>query len=260
MNQEAPIEPSAFSKLFAIWVVIVVVVIVTGVIVGGQVYCWQKAVAKKEKQELQQQNVNLQNEIKLLKANVEIEQMSVKKTQSPVKTDKTEKLLKDTLAGREKAVILLLQNGDLEQLAKYVHPEKGLHFSPYLYVDLKKDQVFSREQVSIFLHNHKRYIWGYSDDNGMPIRLIPSDYYKNYVYDKDYADTKEISYNQTTSREFTTSNCFEVYPQAIIVEYRVTESNPKDSRSDNWRSIRLVFEEAGKAWYLVGIIHEQWML
>ncbi|HZG78280.1 MAG TPA: hypothetical protein VEZ72_20675, partial [Paenibacillus sp.] len=38
-----------------------------------------------------------------------------------------------------------LKAGDLEELAKWAHPEKGVRFSPYAYVDVEKDLVFARE-------------------------------------------------------------------------------------------------------------------
>jgi hypothetical protein len=28
----------------------------------------------------------------------------------------------------------------------------------------------------------------------------------------------------------------------------------------DWRSLRLVFEEQGGSWYLVGIVHDQWTI
>jgi hypothetical protein len=262
INQEPQIEPSAFSKLLAIWIVVVVVVIATAVIAGGQVYWWQRSVAKKDRQDLQLQIINLQNEIKVLKANIENGPQNINKKLplATVRSDKKEKSFKDQLAGREEAVISILQNGNLEQLAKYVHPEKGIRLSPFAYVDLKKDQLFFSEQLPKFLLNQKQYIWGYNEDNGLPIRMNPSEYYKTFIYDKAYADSNEISYNQTNNQEFTTSNCFEIYPQAIIVEYRITESNPKETDNTSWRSLRLVFEAKGQVWFLVGIIHDQWML
>jgi hypothetical protein len=264
MNEETPIGPSVFSKLLAIWVVILVIIIATAIVAGGQVYWWQKAVAQKEQQKLGQQIVDLQNEIKVLKTNGVIDPKPVSKAQPPaklVKSGKNQVKFKEELAGRESKVITLLENSNMEDLAKYVHPEFGLRFSPSSYVDLKKDLVFSRAEIIKFFHHHLQYTWGYNEENGLPIRFTPSDYYQNYVYDRAYADTHEINYNQTTRPEFTTSNCFEVYPHAIIVEYWVHESGSKEEKSSiNWRSLRLVFEIDGKTWYLVGIIHDQWML
>jgi hypothetical protein len=263
MNRETPVEPYVFSKLLAIWVVIIVTIIATALFVGGQVYWWQKSVAKKEQKQLQQKIIDLQNEVKVLKNNNFNVPKTVQQKSTNLKTSKSakdQKSFKDQLAGIEKLAITLLQNGDLERLAKYINPEKGLRFSPFAYVDLKKDLVFSCTQINNFFRSHHQYTWGYNEENGLPIRLSSTDFYKMYVYDSPYADTNEISYYQNSSPEFNTSNCFEVYPHAIIVEYRVNEVNSRDNPNTNWRSIRLVFEKEGKGWYLVGIIHDQWIL
>jgi flagellar basal body-associated protein FliL len=266
MNQETPVEPSTFSKLLAIWIVVVVIIIATAVVAGGQVYWWQKAVAQKEKQQLLQQIVNLQKEIQVLKTNQNIISNNNKPGRQvalaaqTTKINRAEKFCQAQLAGRERTVINLLQNGDLEQLAKYVHPKLGLHFSPFAFVDLKKDRVFSRKGLAEFFNDHHQYTWGYNEENGLSIHLTTADYYRAFVWDRAYADTGEISYSQNNSREFTTSNCFEVYPQAIIVEYRVSEFASKGKPDTNWRSIRLVFIAYNKNWYLVNIIHDQWTL
>jgi hypothetical protein len=263
MNQEAPVESSVFSKLLAIWGVIVVLIFATAIFVGGQVYWWQKAEAKKEQQQLQQQIIDLKNEIRVLKNNIAVSAAVVKKAgpaSKLAKSAKKDKLFKDQLAGADQTVITLLHNGDLERLAEYIHPKLGLRFSPFAYVDLKKDLVFSSAELTKNFRTHHEFIWGYDDSNGLPIRLNIADYYKMYVYDRPYADTNEISYTQAISSEFTTSNCFEAYPHAIIVEYRVSELNSKESSNTNWQSIRLAFEKEGNRWYLAGIIHDQWML
>ncbi|HBE79575.1 MAG TPA: hypothetical protein DDW65_17635 [Firmicutes bacterium] len=268
MNQETPVEPSAFSKLLAIWIVVVVIIIATAVVAGGQVYWWQKAVAQKEKQQLLQQIVNLQKEIQVLKNNPNTTSNNIKPSKGKqvtlaaktLKIQRQEKSCQEQLAGRERIVINLLQNGNLEQLVKYVHPKLGLHFSPFAFVDFKKDQAFSRKRLAEFFNDHHQYTWGYNEENGLPIRLTTADYYRTFVWDRAYADTSEISYSQNGDKEFTTSNCFEVYPQAIIVEFRVSEFAAKGNPDTNWRSIRLVFVECGKNWYLVNIIHDQWTL
>jgi Membrane-bound metallopeptidase len=263
MNRQSPVEPWIFSKIVTIWSVILGIIVVTAVFVGGQVYWWQKAEAQKEQQQLQKQIHDLQYEIRALKnSNTAGENTTKKVAANPrsTKTKKNDQFFADQLGGAEKNVIAILRSGDMEPLARYVHPKRGIRFSPFAYVDLKKDLVFSSTEVAGFLHNHQKYTWGYNEENGLPIRLSLYDFYRTYIYDRPYADTNEVNYGQTTSSEFTTSNCFEIYPEAIIVEYRVSEIKSKENSDTNWRSIRLVFEKAQKKWYLTGIIHDQWLL
>jgi type II secretory pathway pseudopilin PulG len=266
MYQEPPIEPSVFSKLIAIWGVVVVIIIGTALVAGGQVYWWQKAVVHQEQQKLQQQIRDLKNEIQVLKSNLPLENSTnkgIQKTKLTVghfKAIHYETKLQNELGGREKRIIVLLSNDNLESLAQYVHPEKGLRFTMDSEVNTKTDIVFSKDKLIDFFRSHRLYNWGYDEENGMPVRLNPTDYYQNFVYDAPYADTREISYLDATSIGFATSNCFEVYPRSIVVEYRVSEAGSPEKVGANWRSIRLVFEKYRKTWFLTGIIHEQWML
>src|SRR3989442_1617912 len=54
-----------------------------------------------------------------------------------------------TIAGRSRQVILALKSRNLAKLSGWVHPRKGLRFSPYHSVNLERhgDLVFSRRQV-----------------------------------------------------------------------------------------------------------------
>lgn len=256
MAPDNNLEISAFSKVLSIFVVVIIVVAVTALVTGFQIYWWQRAVAAKEKAVLQEKVVKLQNELKMLRTTRNALQKPLSSTSS--QNFRKESRFKDILNGRAQKIISLLKEGNFQQLAGYVHPEKGLRFSPYSFVDLKRDRVFSAGQIGGFLKDNHRYIWGYNDENGMPIRLTSLDYYKKYIYDKAYADSSEISYLQNPGQDFTAGNCGEVYPKAIIVEYRSSEYDPKTDRATDWRSLLLALEEKEKVWYLVGIIHDQW--
>jgi hypothetical protein len=64
-----------------------------------------------------------------------------------------------TIAGRSRQVILALKSRNLAKLSGWVHPRKGLRFSPYHGVNLGKrgDLVFSRQQVKSLMASKKRY-------------------------------------------------------------------------------------------------------
>ena len=54
-------------------------------------------------------------------------------------------------------------------------------------------------------------------------------------------------------------NQFEIYDNAIVVEYYFPGFNP-DYAGMDWESLRLVFEQYENDWKLVGIIHNQWTI
>lgn len=162
-------------------------------------------------------------------------------------------------AGRAKEVILAIKDKDMVKLSTFIHPGKGIRFSPYSYVDLENDLVFTASRIRNILADKTEYTWGAYDGSGLPIELTFEEYFKRFIYDQDFANATEIGYNRIIGRGNTINNNFEVYPGAIIVEYHFPGFDPKYEGMD-WKSLRLVFEEKADAWHLVGIIHDEWTI
>ena len=247
------------QNMLVIGMVVLIIVIATSLSVGGHVYWWQKKVAEKEMIEYQRRINILQNELAFLRDDLG-KALLQKSKSGNAQTPVNDKIYVDTLSGIERQAIDALKNRAATQWAALVDPEKGLRFSPFSYVDSRNDLIFKPEQIKNFFKDAKVYTWGYSDQNGLPIRMTPGEYFDNYVFDCDYSTADEINYNATLDRGLTFGNIFEVYPRAIIVEFGKEFSASEEQGSD-WRSIRLVFEknENGK-WYLVGIVHDRWKL
>lgn len=172
-----------------------------------------------------------------------------------IPSQKAEKII----ASRAKDLILTLKNKNMEKLSSFVHRDKGVRFSPYSYVNIEQDLVFSAEKIREDLTDKTKYIWGVYDGSGYPIEMTFEEYFKNFVYDEDFANAEEVGYNRIIGKGNTINNNFESYPGSIIVEYHFTGFDPKYEGMD-WGSLRLVFEEKDKIWYLVGIIHDQWTI
>jgi len=158
-----------------------------------------------------------------------------------------------------RTVMRALEKGDMSVLAAWVHPEKGLRFSPYAYVDTKADLVFTRDQVEKLMKDPKVRVWRYFAGSGDEIKMTYAEYHKRFVYDADFIKEAEIVENKTLGQGTTINNLFEVYPEAShsFVEYYIDGIDPKYEGMD-WRSLRLVFEKMGHDHALVGIIHDQW--
>ena len=171
----------------------------------------------------------------------------------------TQEYIKSIIEERSKGVLAAIKNYDLEKLANAIHPDKGVRFSPYGYVDVKNDLVFTADEVKKLANDPKQYHWGYYDGIGDPITLSFSDYHKKFIYDVDFVNAEEVGYNKTLGFGNSLNNSFEVYKNSIIVEYYFSGFDPQYEGMD-WRSLRLVFEKKGDIWYLVGIIHDQWTI
>ncbi len=197
----------------------------------------------------------LQPKLEIIKQETKLLKERYKTTSSDISTSEAKAIIEE----RAKEVILAIKNKDMVKLSSFIHSEKGVRFSAYAHVNKNSDRVFYRPQVRKLLTENKKYLWGAYDGSGMPIEMTPRQYFNSFVYDQDFANAKQIGYNQMLGRGNSRNNSFEVYPKAIIVEYYFHGFDPKYQGMD-WKSLRLVFEEKGNNWYLVGIIHDQWTI
>lgn len=156
-------------------------------------------------------------------------------------------------------VMRILKNGDMSNLAAWAHPDKGVRFSPYAYVDQEKDLVFSRDELKDLMVDPTIYEWRTFPGSGELIELTYADYHKKFVYDADFLKDAKVSLNEAQGESTTANNLNEVYPIAThdFVEYHIDGIDPSFEGMD-WRSLRFVFEKIENDRILVGIIHDQW--
>ncbi len=156
-------------------------------------------------------------------------------------------------------VIAAIRDKDADVISASIHPEKGVRFTPYTYVSEDDDIVYTKEKIKDFFKDQEVYLWGYYDGTGDEIKLTPGRYYEKFIYTEDFAAAEQIGYNEVLSSGNMLENQFEVYENPIVVEYYFSGFDPKYEGMD-WQSLRLVFEEYEGAWFLVGIIHNQWTI
>jgi predicted small lipoprotein YifL len=156
-------------------------------------------------------------------------------------------------------VLRALKSGNMEAVAAWAHPEKGVRFSPYAYVDTEKDQVLTREELSDAMASTTARVWREFAGTGDAIELTYADYHKKFVYDANFLEDAETGLNESLGEGTTINNLNEVYPQEThdFVEFHIAGIDPTYEGMD-WRSLRLVFEKNGMDRSLVGIIHDQW--
>ncbi len=155
-------------------------------------------------------------------------------------------------------VINTLKNKDMVTLSQYIHPQMGLHFSPYATVK-DTDQVFAADKVAGLMGDPTVTLWGIYDGSGAPINLTFADYYSKFVDDEDFANAPQIAINHRLGTGNSIDNAYEYYQSSMMVEFYFPGFDPQYAGMD-WRSLRLVFMQQGNDWYLVGIIHDQWTI
>lgn len=156
-------------------------------------------------------------------------------------------------------VVELLADDDMNGLGAMAHPDKGIRFTPYSYVDTGSDKVFTVSQIPNLMSDTNIYTWGSYDGTGDPIDLTFADYYDKFIYDQDFANPHIIGNNTIIGTGNSLENLTDIYPNGEFVEFHFTGFDPQYEGMD-WESLKLVFEEDDGDWYLVAIIHSQWTI
>ena len=149
---------------------------------------------------------------------------------------------------------------DGARLAELAHPEKGVRFSPYAFVDAEKDVVLSPRQLEGFWSDDTVFEWGSEDGSGEPIRMSASQYCDRYIMDRDFAAADQVSENQDKASGNTVNNAAEVYPDGTRVEYYIKPTMTDGQPNNDWAALRIVLENSQGTWRLVGVIHDEWTI
>lgn len=152
------------------------------------------------------------------------------------------------IATISRQVVTALKASNMTALARYVHPVRGVRLSPYAMVDPEQDVVIRAGSLASAWTSTATRVWGRDDASAKPIRLRFCQYFRRFVYDRDFAAARTVGYNLPGDG---TQKAWDVYPSAIVTAYHVPETSSRPAEA-----LRLVFEQHRGRWYLVGIIHD----
>lgn len=178
-------------------------------------------------------------------------------TQQPPTLEGVPLTLEQQLKARAAEIMPLLKAGDLGALAPYVHPTKGLRFSPYVHSN-PSDRIYQAAQLSGAMNDQTVVGWGIFDGSGEPINLTFKAYWNRFVWDRDFTKSTKIAVDKRQGHGNTTDNTAATFPGAHWVEYH--DPGTEKNAGMDWASLRLVFEQQNGQWYLVGIVHDQWTI
>ncbi len=156
-------------------------------------------------------------------------------------------------------VMELIDTEDFTGLQNWVHPDDGVRFSPYAYVNTQTDLVFASQSFPSLMADPSVLTWGSFDGSGEPIEFNFMDYYNRFIYDQDFLNPEIIGINSIVGSGNILVNIGDVYPTGEFVEFHFTGFDPQYEGMD-WRSLILVFEEVGNEWKLIGIVHNEWTI
>lgn len=154
-------------------------------------------------------------------------------------------------------IIQALKDKNFKKFVEFIHPEKGVRFSMYAFVNPKEDKKFSKADFIRYQPAKTLFTWGTMDGSGDLYRATIRDYLVDWVYSKDFA-TAQVSLNAFQGKGNSLNNVKEIYPNADFTENFIKGSEANSGM--DWKCLRLVFEEFQGTYYLIGVVNDQWTI
>ncbi|PWW25644.1 hypothetical protein [Chryseobacterium sp. AG844] len=154
-------------------------------------------------------------------------------------------------------VLKALKDKDYATFASFIHPQKGIRFSMYAFVNLKEDKHFSKADFEKYQPTKTLFTWGTQDGSGDPYKATINDYLGKWVFSKDFT-ASQYSVNKFIGGGNSLNNLKEIYPKADFTENYV--KGTEKSGNMDWKTVRFVFEEFEGKYYLIAVVNDQWTI
>ena len=158
-------------------------------------------------------------------------------------------------------ILAALKQKNYSSFANFIHPTDGIRFSPYAFVDTVNHIKLSK--AAFVSHINKTgqdmIVWGKFDATGDPIRMTLNNYLQRFVYDVDFAKPEKRSVNDFIGAGNSLNNLLTIYKNCDFTESHFSGFDEKYAGMD-WKSLRLVFKEKNKRYFLIAIVHDEWTI
>ncbi|UEQ78490.1 hypothetical protein [Chryseobacterium arthrosphaerae] len=186
-----------------------------------------------------------------------IDSMAQAKSDSAATTVKNTAAREATLKQSNDEVLMTLKNKDYKAFTSWIHPEKGIRFSMYAFVNTKEDKHFSKADFEKYQPTKTLFTWGAHDGSGDPYKATINDYLGKWVFSKDFT-ASQYSLNKFIGGGNSLNNLKEIYPKDDFTENYI-KGTQKYGEMD-WKTVRFVFEEFQGKYYLVAVVNDQWTI
>lgn len=150
-----------------------------------------------------------------------------------------------------------LKVGYYDVFANYIHPEKGVRFSMYAFVNRNEDKHFSKTDFEKYLPTKTIFTWGSRDGSGEIYKATLEQYLKNWVFRKDFTKS-EYAFDKFLGNGNSLNNLKEIYPNTNFTENYISGSEKYGGM--DWKTLRFVFEEFEGKYYVIAVINDEWTI
>ncbi|WP_345992574.1 hypothetical protein AAEU33_10615 [Chryseobacterium sp. Chry.R1] len=162
---------------------------------------------------------------------------------------------KDIIKKTNDEILQALKNKDYQKFSEFIHPQKGIRFSMYAFVDLKDDKHFSKADFEKYVQTKTQFTWGSHDGSGELYKETIKDYLEKWVFSKDFTHST-YSFNEFQGGGNSLNNLKEIYPGHDFTENYI-KGTEKYGEMD-WKTLRFVYEEFEGKYYIIAVINDQW--
>lgn len=151
------------------------------------------------------------------------------------------------------AVLSALKDNDTDELFTLMSKD-WIRFSPYSYVDINKDIVLTKDNISDITNNKETFTRWVQDGSGEPITMNFEEYRKRYIYDASFMNEWIPYLNTRVQRGNTTNNIYDVYTGDMIVEYYIPGKKKLYEWADR-RSLTIIMGKENNQWKVKWVVH-----
>lgn len=161
----------------------------------------------------------------------------------------------ETLKRLNNEILSTLKSKNYENFSNYIHPEKGITFTMYSYINPKKDKHFSREDFKNYTSTNTKFTWGEQDGTGDLLILPIKDYMTEWVFKRNFKNS-EFYFNEFKGTGNTINNIKKTYPNTVFIENFIPGTEIYSGM--DWNSLIFVFEKHNGQYYLIAVINNSW--
>jgi hypothetical protein len=168
----------------------------------------------------------------------------------PPPVDATETIVRAQSA----EIVRHFMDKDMTHMIRHVHPKHGVRFTPYPNFT-QSDQVFTPQQVLNLFQDGRAYSWGRVGGTGDPIKMTFPQYYKRFVYARDFSQAPVVTYNTVAKGGMFGNNSATFFPGSKFIDYYWPGTDA--SNETDWRTLRMVFMPWQDNWLLVAVANDE---
>lgn len=187
--------------------------------------------------------------------NSEVKPISKTDTTSIVAKDSIATTLEQNLKNRNDKILASLQSKNYTKFSEFIHPEKGIYFSMYSYIDDKNGKHFSKADFEKYVSTNIKFTWGEQDGTGDPLILPIKKYIEEWAFAKDFTKGQYFQ-DEFKGSGNSINNIQKKFPNLHFTENYV--AGTEEYGEMNWGSLIFVFEELNGTYYLVAVVNNSW--